>query len=734
MEKNPDTFKALILSKNPNAVASDGRRYADIPSLELAQKVVAKYPNGVTNDGIKYADFLTPVKPVRQQTPFEQGNLRAQTQADIAQSNTELQKANSVGGFIGNFGKALVSNLAPSEVGLGQTLQKTFLGQGDTYSKLIQDTSNSQVALAQLISKNKKSGKDTSKLEGLYAEGQKQLSDLQGNLAQETNLPTTGQAVGQLAGTALDLLTAGQYGKSTLGMKTGALAPKASTAKLLGTAVSPELTKIAGTQTGGLFTGQGVKNILGNTGIGYASDVTTGLAGLRGEDRTGGKAFIPGAGTLLTGGISTAGELGKSIQNVRDPAIKATKLVEKRTKELNKLDNYVALKKQTEKGLQRGIDIKKVLAETDVLHGSVDKNGTINTLGKGGAVDQYRTQYVDGNEAIVSQALKKENRSVAPQLVKAELRRAILNSGLEGSSLIKAEKAINNEIAGYARRAGPNGTIPLATLHDAKVDKYSNINFLGDPAKQKYDKVVANTLKNIIEKNSKSIDVQNVNKELSKHFAVIDYLEKLNNKKVEGGRLGKYFASTVGAIVGSQFGPVGGVVGAELGGRVKGNLMSRAFKGKTGIQPTQAEAITQAKTFLGEKPLQIGQSSNMAGSLNASQANTITPTNIGISKTVPEQTYLGQGITEGKQILENLKGTQLGMSIKANKIPEGDKKSLIKLIDEIRLNKKTIFSGPEEALLRDYGVDPNKAPASIANRLENMVSRAKTKLSNFKKK
>lgn len=62
----PDGLKALILAVHPNGVASDGRKYADIPALELAQKVVAKFPDATTNDGRKYSDFLqTPQSPTK---------------------------------------------------------------------------------------------------------------------------------------------------------------------------------------------------------------------------------------------------------------------------------------------------------------------------------------------------------------------------------------------------------------------------------------------------------------------------------------------------------------------------------------------------------------------------------------------------------------------------------------------------------------------------------------------
>ena len=56
-------------------------------------------------------------------------------------------------------------------------------------------------------------------------------------------------------------------------------------------------------------------NVLKRAGIGYGYDVSSGLQGFRGEDRTGGKAFIFGLGTVISGGIPVVIEGGTSIKN-----------------------------------------------------------------------------------------------------------------------------------------------------------------------------------------------------------------------------------------------------------------------------------------------------------------------------------------------------------------------------------------------------------------------------------
>lgn len=54
----PEAFKQRIVTKYPDGVASDGRRYSDMEASELTQKIVDKFPDGVTADGHRYADFL----------------------------------------------------------------------------------------------------------------------------------------------------------------------------------------------------------------------------------------------------------------------------------------------------------------------------------------------------------------------------------------------------------------------------------------------------------------------------------------------------------------------------------------------------------------------------------------------------------------------------------------------------------------------------------------------------
>ncbi len=102
-----------------------------------------------------------------------------------------------------------------------------------------------------------------------------------------------------------------------------------------------------------------LKQIGKTTSTGYVSDVASGMAGMRGEDRTGAKAFIPGAGTVLAGALGTAQAGVQGVKNLKDPVQKVNKIISNREKELQKLeDSYQAVRKVTNKTKSQGIDPK----------------------------------------------------------------------------------------------------------------------------------------------------------------------------------------------------------------------------------------------------------------------------------------------------------------------------------------------------------------------------------------
>ncbi len=340
----------------------------------------------------------------------------------------------------------------------------------------------------------------------------------------------------------------------------------------------------AGTIGGGLYSG-GQAGIENKSFKDIAVDTLTGAA-------TG--AVIGGAIPAAVSGIKTLQKIKlTNLPRIEKPSIFQNKLSERRLTELDKLDSYASVRKSSEVARSKGFDVKKILAETDLLHNSVDEAGTIRTSTTDGAIQQVQ-DFLKPQESIIGKSLKKEGKEISLSLVESKLKAAVNESGLKGGAKVRALKNVEDDIAGYALDADKKGNISLSVIQDAKVDKYSNINYL-NPESKRADKAIAKGLKQLIEENTKSIDVKQLNNELSKYFSLINYLEKLDGKKVEGGRLGKYFAQTLGGIVGSHFGPIGTMAGAEIAGKIKGYQMASKFGKKIGndlkISPVMEKAI-----------------------------------------------------------------------------------------------------------------------------------------------
>lgn len=273
------------------------------------------------------------------------------------------------------------------------------------------------------------------------------------------------------------------------------------------------------------------------------------------------------------------------------------RIIDNRVNELTKLqENNAPLRKVISSAETKGIDVKGELAKTDLLKGAVDSDGTIRTAE---AIDKLN-EFIRPQEDVIGNNLRKEGKMVNLADVEERMKTDVKASGVKGGALVRALKNVESDIEGYKLEANKKGEIPVATLHDAKVDKYANIDYL-NPETSKVDKIIAGSLKKLVEEKS-DIDVKGLNKELSKYYAIQNLLEKLNGKKVAGGRLGKYFAQTVGAVAGSAagglLGPVrhmaGTFLGSEAGGFLKGLQMKNKFSGETGYELKPSEAMQKA--------------------------------------------------------------------------------------------------------------------------------------------
>jgi len=246
------------------------------------------------------------------------------------------------------------------------------------------------------------------------------------------------------------------------------------------------------------------------------------------------------------------------------------------------------------------------IAEADVLPGSVDSTGMINSKL---AVDEYYKKTLEGKEAVVRENLAYLGETVTPKQIERDLTLEINRSGLEGGDLITALNGIKREIQGLKLRADKNGNIPLESVHDAKISTTRNIDYNTPPETKTYRKANARAYKKIVEDNS-SFNVKEVNTELAKYYEDITRLENLNGRKVKGGKLGKYFAQISGNIVGGAVGSaVGGtigmaagtVIGGEVASGLRGEQMASTFGEPRGLEIPKNPILERARLSVPDK-------------------------------------------------------------------------------------------------------------------------------------
>jgi hypothetical protein len=238
-------------------------------------------------------------------------------------------------------------------------------------------------------------------------------------------------------------------------------------------------------------------------------------------------------------------KLSKTLIKSKDTTKKNLKALETVTSGNKPLKTFVEAQRK------KGINVQEKLAQSNVLVGTVDKNGKISTLGKDGAAEQFYKKEIEGADKIVSKRLAEGNEMVSLEKIREDMTSAINEGNLAGSGKAQALKAIEKEIKGLELDVDENGMVPLEKINNAKITLNKTINY-NDPEKALIQKDIARVLKETVENNIKDADVKAINRALQEKYAVLDFIERLDGRIVEGGRLGKYFSGIVGAGVGAE--------------------------------------------------------------------------------------------------------------------------------------------------------------------------------------
>lgn len=296
-------------------------------------------------------------------------------------------------------------------------------------------------------------------------------------------------------------------------------------------------------------------------------------------------------------------------QTVSD--LKARLIKDPGTKNTDALGNlekqYKALQKVTAKAEAKGMeDPKAALSRSDLLT-DVIHDGKIDTTESIKRVDDFLSNGDDGTpapESSVMKALAQEGKSIPLADVEAALMDEVNNGHFAGSSLVQAQNKVHSEMAGLALKADADGNIPLTELQNAKISTTTDLNY-SDPGSQKLAKSIGGAYRSLIEDSTDSVPVKELNQELSNYYLLREYLAALNGKTVKGGKLGGYFAKTIGGMAGAHFGPLGTLFGASLAGKIQNALMSNTFS-NTGGKPLEMSPLMQS-TLESQKSGLLGQ-------------------------------------------------------------------------------------------------------------------------------
>ena len=261
--------------------------------------------------------------------------------------------------------------------------------------------------------------------------------------------------------------------------------------------------------------------------------------------------------------------------------------------------NYSKLRKNMNAAPDDGAPSRNRVANAGILSDAVDKDGTIRTMQKGGAYEQYKTHTLDGAEGVVRNDLAREGAKANIRDVESGLRSNINRSNLTIDKKAAAQTKIDSIVSEW-KRLYPDGKIPLEVLQDEKIRTTQNIDYTNSSSKIE-QKAVGNAYKVAIERNS-NLPIRQINQALAEYLKDLDLIESLDGRKVRGGRLGKYFSTVSGNIVGGVAGnAVGGpfgsalgtIVGGELGARIQSQIFRNMFV-KFGGDVLQADIIKEA--------------------------------------------------------------------------------------------------------------------------------------------
>ncbi len=204
--------------------------------------------------GIKMNPPGTNNVPSNSASSFDPSKMGIKMNAPAPKTNVQVPQKTSLLGTLGSAAKGVGNFLTSAEQGLGKNITSAITAGSNTdqFTQTLAQHDSITKSLQDAIATKTQNGQDTTALKNALQ------SHINENPKQEDftgKLPSTGEVLGNAAGTALDAVSFGTYGKAAKGMETGTLATKAvpsvvsggekliGTVEKLGEAAKPTIEK-----------------------------------------------------------------------------------------------------------------------------------------------------------------------------------------------------------------------------------------------------------------------------------------------------------------------------------------------------------------------------------------------------------------------------------------------------------------------------------------------------------
>lgn len=224
-------------------------------------------------------------------------------------------------------------------------------------------------------------------------------------------------------------------------------------------------------------------------------------------------------------------------------------------------------KKALVKSTQAGKDTPEFLSSkgkiVDIQNGKINSQPLIENLKTDvQPLQQTQRQLLQAKDRVLPQA----DYVALDDIAKSAKQRLATREAMGSGELIDRHAEVDKVITNLKKIYGDN--INLSTLDEIKSAQWqASATF--DMSKPKFvpdvHYSIAKSAQKTIEGKVPEASIHSLNAEIGNYWEAVKMLQKIDGQAVKGGRLGRYFSRTLGAMAGSTGGPFGTLTGAYAG-------------------------------------------------------------------------------------------------------------------------------------------------------------------------